>query len=50
MKYDRELLNLGLDVLNRLSLIEDMREDIINWIYTNLINCDIDDKNRYVGA
>lgn len=36
----------GLDVLNRLNLIEDMRDDIINWIYSNLINCDIDDKNR----
>ena len=39
-------LNLGLDVLNRLDMIEHMKEDIINWIYSNLINCDIDDKAR----
>lgn len=36
----------GLDVLNRLDMIEHMKEDIINWVYSNLINCDIDDKSR----
>jgi len=36
----------GLDVLHRLDMIEHMKEDIISWIYSNLINCDIDEKHR----
>ncbi|XP_023342195.1 geranylgeranyl transferase type-1 subunit beta [Eurytemora carolleeae] len=36
----------GLDVLGRLNLLEDMREDIITWVYNNLINIDTDKKSR----
>jgi len=50
--YDNQRITLayfavsGLDVLGRLDDIDNMRDDIINWVYNNLINCDNDDKNR----
>eukprot|EP00088_Acartia_fossae_P039558 TRINITY_DN41184_c0_g1_i2.p1 TRINITY_DN41184_c0_g1~~TRINITY_DN41184_c0_g1_i2.p1 ORF type:complete len:371 (+),score=48.66 TRINITY_DN41184_c0_g1_i2:39-1151(+) len=36
----------GLDVLNRLDMIEDMKDDIINWVYSCLINNDDGNKHR----
>jgi len=50
--YDNQRITIaffavsGLDVLNKLDMLSDMREDIIGWVYNNLINCDTDDKSR----
>lgn len=50
--YDNQRVSLayfavsGLDVLGRLHVIDNMRDDIVNWVYNNLINCDIDNEHR----
>ena len=50
--YDNQRITIayfaisGLDILDRLNLIDDMREDIIGWVYNLLINRDTDDTSR----
>ena len=50
--YDNQRITIayfaisGLDILDRLNLIDDMREDIIGWVYNLLINHDTDDTSR----
>jgi len=50
--YDNQRITIayfaisGLDILDRLNLIDEIRENIIGWVYNLLINCDTDDKSR----